>query len=193
MDRAYVAEIFKGVVLSEEEITLISNHLSEVHFEKGALIVREGAFVSNKYFIREGCLRSFVMDGKGKEHTLQFAIKEWWISDYAAYFKGEKAAMNIECIQDSLLVKMTKRDRDFLFREVPQLETFFRVKFENTISSFQKRTLAALSYSAKEKYLHFIHTYPEIEQNVKNYHIASYLGITKESLSRVRKEIARKS
>ena len=193
MDEVLISEIFKEVNLSEKEITMISNHLTLVNCKKGELIVRQEELVSNKYYIHSGCLRSFFIDEQGKEHTLQFAIKEWWISDYAAYFQGKKAISNIECIQDSLLIKMTKKNRDYLFKEIPLLETFFRVKFENTIASFQKRTLAILSYNAKEKYLQFINTYSEIEQNVKNYHIASYLGITKESLSRVRKEIAKGS
>ncbi|WP_108803752.1 Crp/Fnr family transcriptional regulator [Aquimarina sp. Aq107] len=191
MDEILISEVFQEVDLSKKDISMIDNNLTLVNYKKGDLILRQEEFVSNKYYIHSGCLRSFYIDEQGKEHTLQFAIKGWWISDYNAYFKGEKAISNIECIQDSVLIKMSKQNRDYLFKEIPKLETFFRIKFENTIASFQKRTLAVLSYNAKEKYLQFVNTYSEIEQNVKNYHIASYLGITKESLSRVRKEIAK--
>ena len=100
--------------------------------------------------------------------------------------------MNIEVIQDATLYKISKNNMESLFKEIPQLETFFRKKMEKAFSSFQKRILANLSQSAKEKYVSFINTYPNIEQSVKNYHIASYLGITTESLSRIRKELAQK-
>ncbi len=191
MEKSLIHNIFKEVDLSEEKILLLANHLTKVNCKKGELLIKQGESVSNKYFIYSGCLRSFFIDEQGKEHTLQFAIKEWWISDYPGYFQGRKAIMNIECIQDSILIKLTKNGRDILFNNFPELETFFRLKFENTIASFQKRTIASLSYSAKEKYIQFVNTYAEIEQNVRNYHIASYLGITKESLSRIRKEIAK--
>ncbi|WP_282079420.1 Crp/Fnr family transcriptional regulator [Aquimarina algiphila] len=191
MEKSSIHNIFKEIDLSDEKIEVLANHLTKVNCKKGELLVRQGESVSNKYFIYSGCLRSFFIDEQGKEHTLQFAIKDWWISDYPGYFQGRKAIMNIECIQDSVLIKMTKNNRDVLFNHVPQLESFFRLKFENTIASFQKRTIASLSYSAKEKYIQFVNTYAEIEQNVRNYHIASYLGITKESLSRIRKEIAK--
>ena len=184
-------EVFSEIDLSENESAEIANYLTQVNSKKGELLIRQGNLVTNKYFISSGCLRSFFIDKHGKDHTLQFAIKGWWISDYPGYFQGNRALMNLECIQDSVLIGITKTNRDALFTKFPKIETFFRQKFENTIASFQKRTIASLSYNSIEKYTHFMATYAEIEQHVKNYHIASYLGITKESLSRVRKEIAK--
>jgi len=99
--------------------------------------------------------------------------------------------MTIECIQDANLYEISKKDIDILFLKVPKLETFFRKKMEKAFSSFQKRILSSLSQSAKERYVTFIRTYPNIEKTVKNYHIASYLGITTESLSRIRKELTK--
>ncbi|WP_350285000.1 Crp/Fnr family transcriptional regulator [uncultured Croceitalea sp.] len=192
MDKSLAYAIFREADLSEQEVNEVSNHLTKVNCKKGELVIQQGELVSCKYYIHSGCLRSFFIDEQGKEHTLQFAIKGWWISDYPGYFQSKPAIMNIECIQDSILIKMTKTSRDHLFSNFPKLESFFRLKFENTIASFQKRTIASLSYTAKEKYIQFVNTYAEIEQNVKNYHIASYLGITKESLSRIRRDIAQK-
>ena len=100
--------------------------------------------------------------------------------------------MYIETIQDATLYKISRKNMEGLFLEIPQLETFFRKKMEKAFTSFQKRILSSLAQSAKERYLTFISTYPNIEQSVKNYHIASYLGITTESLSRIRKELAQK-
>ena len=99
--------------------------------------------------------------------------------------------MNIECIQNAELFQISKDSMESLFLEIPQLETFFRKKMERAFASFQKRILASLAQPARERYLSFVTTYPNIEQSVKNYHIASYLGITTESLSRIRKENAK--
>ncbi|CAM1357483.1 Crp/Fnr family transcriptional regulator [Tenacibaculum halocynthiae] len=127
-----------------------------------------------------------------KEHTIQFAIEDWWISDYTAFFTTSKAIMTIDCIQDAVVYKISKESMESLYTVIPKLETFFRRKMEGAFSSFQKRILGALSQTAKERYITFIEAYPNIEISVKNYHIASYLGITTESLSRIRKEIAEK-
>ncbi|MEO1653489.1 MAG: Crp/Fnr family transcriptional regulator, partial [Bacteroidota bacterium] len=117
------------------------------------------------------------------------AIKDWWISDYTAFFSADQATMNIECIQDTTLYKLSRKNMEQLYLDIPAFETFFRKKLEKRMVAFHKRTLENLALSAKERYLSFIQTYPRIEQNVKNYHIASYLGITTESLSRIRKEM----
>ena len=122
---------------------------------------------------------------------MQFAIEDWWISDYTAFFSSTNAIMNIECIQNAELFQISKESMESLFLEIPQLETFFRKKMERAFASFQKRILASLAQPARERYLSFVTTYPNIEQSVKNYHIASYLGITTESLSRIRKENAK--
>jgi CRP-like cAMP-binding protein len=142
--------------------------------------------------VSDGCLRTFYIDRDAKEHTLQFAIKDWWISDYTSYFANTKSILSIECIQDATIYKISKKNIESLYIEIPKLETFFRKKLEGAFASFQKRILSSLSQSAKERYASFTQTYPNIEQQVKNYHIASYLGITTESLSRIRKEIAQK-
>lgn len=100
-------------------------------------------------------MRTYFVDDSGKEHTLQFAIHDWWISDYTAFFSEGKAILNIEILQDSVLHRVSKSDMDCLFSEVAGLETFFRKKMEKSFASFQKRILANLSQSATERYLDF--------------------------------------
>ncbi|WP_338063559.1 Crp/Fnr family transcriptional regulator [Zunongwangia pacifica] len=160
--------------------------------KKGENLLEANETVLHQYYVTQGCLRTYFIDQSGKEHTLQFAINDWWISDYTAFFSKSQAIMNIECIQDASLYKISKKGMEELFLKIPQLETFFRKKMERAFASFQKRILSGLSQSAKERYLSFIKTYPNIEQSVKNYHIASYLGITTESLSRIRRDNAKK-
>ena len=184
-----IQEIFKNVHLSQEDLDLLASKLERIELKKGLSLLKEGDQVNDQYYVVSGCLRTFFIDDSGKEHTVQFAIHDWWISDYTAFFADGIAILNIETIQDSLLFRMSKIDMDLLLEQIPALETFFRKKMEGAFAGFQKRILANLSQSASERYSHFIESYPNIEQQVKNYHIASYLGITTESLSRIRKEL----
>lgn len=190
IENSIILEIFKGISFSKKEMNLIESKLKKLKFKKGTTILKADDKVNNQYYVYNGCLRTYFIDKSGKEHTLQFAINDWWISDYTAFFTASKAIMYIETIQDATLYEISKKSMEELFIEIPQLETFFRKKMERAFASFQKRILASLAQSAKERYVSFISTYPNIEQAVKNYHIASYLGITTESLSRIRKEIS---
>lgn len=183
-------EIFKDVSLTSEESNLIAGKFEQINLKKGDILLRPNDVVYNQYYVGDGCLRTYFIDSSSKEHTLQFAIKDWWTSDFSAFFTTTKAVMTIECIQDATVYKISRKNIENLYVEIPQLETFFRKKMEKAFAAFQKRILSSLSQSAKERYTSFINTYPNIGQNVKNYHIASYLGITTESLSRIRKEIA---
>jgi len=191
IENSIISEIFKDISFSQEEANIIESKLEKLNLKKGTTLLKADETVVNQYYVYNGCLRTYFIDKSGKEHTLQFAIKDWWISDYTAFFTTTKAIMNVESIQDATLYKISKKNMEDLFNEIPQLETFFRKKMERAFASFQKRILSSLAQSAKEKYVSFISTYPNIEQSVKNYHIASYLGITTESLSRIRKELAR--
>ncbi len=182
--------IFKEFTFSEKESQLLGRSFEKIHLPKHSLLLKAGQQVQEQYFVASGCIRTYYIDSSGKEHTVQFAITDWWISDYTAFFNSGIAVMNIECLQDAILFKMSKIDMETMFEAMPRIESFFRKKMERAFATFQKRIISNLALSAKERYINFITSYPNIEQNVKNYHIASYLGITTQSLSRIRKELA---
>jgi len=192
-DNSVIKEIFKGLNFSEENIKIIKSVFQEVIVKKGTILLRADEFVDAQYYILDGCLRTYHIDVHGKEHTVQFGIKDWWISDYTAFFTSEKSIMTIEVLQDATLYRITENDKESLYSKIPKIDRFFRVKLERAFAAFQKRILANLSQTATERYLNFMKTYPNIEKNIKNYHIASYLGITTESLSRIRKELSSNS
>jgi CRP-like cAMP-binding protein len=192
IENSIVSEIFKNVPLTIKESKQIENNLEKINLKKGDALLKANETVINQYYVYDGCLKTYFIDKAGKEHTLQFAINDWWISDYTAFFSTSKSILYIEVIQDATLYKISKESMEHLYSEIPQLETFFRKKMEKAFASFQKRILANLAQTAKERYVSFINTYPVIEKNIKNYHIASYLGITTESLSRIRKENVKK-
>jgi len=190
--QSILLEIFKDIPFTEAETMLMSSKLEKVSLKKGEFLLQAGEAVHDIHYIHQGCLRTYFKDFAGKEHTLQFAIKDWFISDYIALYgkTATKSVSYIECIKDATLYKVSKKDYDNLCKEIPKVAHFHIGKLEGAFAAFQRRILESLTLSATERYLNFIAAYPNIEQNVKNYHIASYLGITTESLSRIRKEMA---
>ncbi|WP_343632905.1 Crp/Fnr family transcriptional regulator [Fluviicola sp.] len=185
-----VSTIFQGTGLSTGEMALIETVFEEIRVKKGDVILHAGQLVPSQYYVFNGCLRTYYLTEGGKDITIQFAISDWWISDYTVFFTGGKALLNIECVQDAVIYKISKDSMEALYPQIPQIESFFRIKMERFFASFQKRILSNLAMSAKEKYKTFLKTYPNIEASIKNYHLASYLGITPESLSRLRAELA---
>ncbi|MCP4442808.1 MAG: Crp/Fnr family transcriptional regulator [Aureispira sp.] len=184
--------MFKDITFTEDELHLICNNLKKITLKRREFLLREEEEVNSIHYIHRGCLRTYFIDTSGKEHTLQFAIQGWWISDYIALYAKEKtkSVSYIECIKEATLLKISKKDFDNLCEDIPKISHFYIKNLESAFAAFQKRILENLTMSAKERYLNFVNSYPNIEQNVKNYHIASFLGITTESLSRIRKEIA---
>lgn len=180
--------ISKRISLSIEAEKYIESISRKIDFKKNDLLIHQGQKVSSTYFVIKGCLRSYSSDKNGKEHNLQFAIKNWWISDFISLFKGELASLNVECITDSTLIKIKFADLEELHRRFPEFESFHRKNLENHVANLQKRLLNQLQLTAEERYSIFIEEYPDIEKYALNYHIASYLGITQQSLSRIRSE-----
>lgn len=191
MENSILLKVFKENTFSQEELRTIGPLLKKFDLKKGDVLLNKGETVLYTHYVYSGCLRTyFIDDDSGKEHTLQFAIQDWWISDYTAFFTGGNSLTYIECIQDATIYKLSRKNMEQLYIDIPKFESFFRKKLERRFMALQKRILSNLAQTAKERYLSFINSYPSIERNVKNYHIASYLGITTESLSRIRKEIS---
>jgi len=159
-------------------------------FSKGDILISEGQKVDKIYFVKEGCLRSYCIDNSGKEHTLQFAIKDWWISDYIANYQNEPATLTLECLKEAKVIEFQAKELSEILNVFPEYEPFKRELLERHVVSLHTRILNQLKMTAAERYDLFLAQYPDIEQYTRNYHIASYLGITPESLSRVRLEKA---
>ena len=189
METYDVRSIFKALNLTENQANIVGEKLKKQTVSKGQTILNAGQSTLYKYYVYSGCLRTYFLDDEGKEHTIQFAVKDWWISDYTAFYSGKKSILHIECIQNAEIYKLSKENLEKLYLEVPLVERYFRIKMESFFASFQRRIISELAMSGTEKYLAFLKTYPQIEKNIKNYHLASYLGITTESLSRIRNDV----
>ena len=167
--------------------------ISEIKkFDKNTVLIEQHKTVNKMYFVVDGCLRSFSYDKKGKEHTLQFAIKDWWISDFIALYNKEFARLTIECITDSQIIESKSTDLENIYNQFPEFETFQRKNLERHVVSLHQRIINQLELSAPERYDLFLKQYPDIELYTPNYHLASYLGITQQSLSRIRSEKVKK-
>ena len=187
-----INKIKKSISLSSEAEKYIYSIAKEKSVSKGEILIREGQTVNKTFFVSQGSLRSFCIDKEGKEHTLQFAIKDWWISDFIAIYNHEPASLTVESITDSTVIEFNAQKLDEIFLHFPEFEPFQRKNLERHVVSLHKRILNQLQLTALERYNLFLGQYPDIERYITNYHIASYLGITQQSLSRVRAEIAKK-
>lgn len=187
-----IAKIKSSITLSpgaEEYLYSISKAKT---LAKGSILIRQGQAVNKTFFVLDGCLRSYCIDKKGKEHTLQFAIKDWWISDFIAIYNNEVATLTVECITNSSIIEFNFKELNNIYSIYPEFEPFQRKNLERHAVSLQKRILNQLQLSASERYDLFLEQYSDIERYTPNYHIASYLGITQQSLSRIRIENAKK-
>ena len=187
-----INKIKNSISLSSQAEEYIYSISKEKTVSKGEILIREGQTVNKTFFVIQGSLRSFCVDKEGKEHTLQFAIKDWWISDFMAIYNNEPASLTVECITDSTLIEFNAQKLNDIYIQFPEFEPFQRKNLERHVVSLHKRILNQLQLTALERYSLFLEQYPNIEQHVPNYHIASYLGITQQSLSRIRVQKAKK-
>jgi CRP-like cAMP-binding protein len=181
-----INKIKSSITLSSKAEEYVVSIAKEKSISKGHILIREGQVVKNTYFVKDGCLRAYCIDKNGKEHTLQFAIKNWWISDFIAIYNNELSTLTIESITDSKIIEFNAKKLDEIYSIFPEFEAFQRKNLERHVVSLHKRILNQLQLTAPERYDLFLNQYPDIEQYTPNYHIASYLGITQQSLSRIR-------
>lgn len=186
--RELITKIKSIIRLSKKAEEYLFSISTEKSLPKGEILVRQGQAVKKTYFVTDGWIRSYFIDKNGKEHTLQFAIKDWWISDFIAIYNKEIATLTVECITDSTIIEFSSRELDGIYSLFPEFEAFQRKNLERHVVSLHKRILNQLQLTAQERYDLFLKQYPDIEQYTPNYHIASYLGITQQSLSRIRAE-----
>src|SRR5690606_7524992 len=130
-----------------------------------------------------GLLRSFTIDDKGNEHILQFSLEGWWAADLYSFLTATPSPYHIEALEESELLLITKPSWDELLEKVPAFERYFRILIQNNLIATQRRLMVTFSETAEEKYLRLLKDFPDIIQRVPQHMIASYLGITRETLS----------
>ena len=179
-------QIEKIIQLTDPEFDYVLGHFAAKKFKKNQFVVQEGQVVENDFFILSGCLKSYSTDANGKEHIIQFGMQDWWITDYQAYYNQTRATVNIDCIEESELLCLSYTNREKLCAEMHKMEHFFRKKTNKRNVALQRRILSLLSSNAKERYDKLLEEYPQLFQKVPKQLIASYIGVTRETLSRFR-------
>jgi len=178
------------IKVSDEDFEVIRKKLIPKKVRKRQFLLNAGDVCEYMIFVERGLLRSFSDDKDGSEHTMQFAPEGWWISDMASLFSREPSKFNIEALEEGELLLMSKQVMDELMDRVPQLPRYFLNLMENHIIALQRRINVVQSMSAEETYLKLMEIKPDLINRASLQHIASYLGITPETLSRVRKQVS---
>lgn len=174
--------------LNEEEKAFVRKNFFEKRVRRRQFILQEGDVCRLNTFVAEGCFRMYLVDEKGREHNLQFAVENWWIGDIGSFHSEKPSKLYIEAMENSIILQIRKEDQLRLFVEHPKFNRIFRVFTENALVSFQNRVLQNISSTAEERYLDFIARYPHLFNRISNVQIASYLGVTPEFLSTIRKK-----
>ena len=180
------------VSLTEDERQLIKSFFSPKRLRKKQYLLQEGDVCKYMAFVEKGLLRSYNVDDKGYEHMIQFAWEGWWIADTYSFLSGDASSYNIDAIEDSELLMLTLAHFEEMTVSIPKMERYFRILFQNNIISKERRLINSITYSAEEKYVNLAETNPEIIQRIPQNLIASYLRITPETLSRIRKNLLHK-
>jgi len=158
----------------------------------GDFLQRAGDVAKHAAFVAAGCLRSYVIDAKGKEHIVQFAPETWWLADGNSLMSGSPTQYFVDAIEDSELLLLDGPSHQRLLNEVPGYAAGFQAGIQRHAAAKDQRIANALSSSAEERYQEFLRTYPSIAQRVPQFMLASYLGVSPETLSRIRKSRSRK-
>lgn len=179
--------ISRHVSLTPSEVELFKSRLKHRKLRKRYLLVQAGEVARAEHFVIKGCFRAFATDRDGNDHVIMFAIEDWWVSDFESLTTGRPATLSIEALEDSEVIYIEKPDLDSLMEEIPVLNKFFRIILQNAFIAQQQRILSTISNTAEERYAMFIGKYAQFEQRIPQHHIASYLGTTPETLSRIRR------
>ncbi|AFU67118.1 transcriptional regulator, Crp/Fnr family [Psychroflexus torquis ATCC 700755] len=187
MYKQLLKHLSKDIELTPEEEQEFLSILEHHTFFKKSLLIQPGQKVAKEYYVLKGCLIAYYLDKAGQKHIIQFAIEDWWISDFEAFFNAYPAQLFVECIENSEVLSLDISVLEDLYFRIPKFERFFRLKITKAFVALRNRILSSLQKDSKTRYLEFCEQYPNLQGRVANYHIANYLGITPESLSRLRK------
>jgi CRP-like cAMP-binding protein len=178
------------IQLTQEEKQLCKSFFIPKKLRKKQYLLQEGDVCKYIAFVEKGILRSYTINDKGGEHIMQFAFEGWWISDQVSFITGEPSIDNIDALEDCELLLLTKKSEQEMMEKIPKLEKYFRILLQNNLINLKRRLVGSLSKSAEERYHELTSSCPTIPQRVPQHMMASFLGITPETLSRIRRQIA---
>lgn len=174
--------------VTDEELEYILSHFKRKTLRKHQYVVQAGESVNDDHWVIKGCLKAYYIH-EGKDHIVQFAVEDWWITDYDAYFNQTKAKFNVNCMENCEVLSLSLINREKLCSELHKFEHFFRKKSNAGYVALQKRILSLLSSTPLERYEEFIRMYPDLINRIPKKYIAAYLGVSRETLSRLYSDV----
>ena len=187
-----INNISKYIDLTKEEKNHFTSLLTFRKIKRNQFLLQRGEVARYDCFVKKGCLRSAYIDKNGEEYILQFAIEDWWITDFESFINETPAKLEIMALEDTELLQIDKQSLDELFNNYLKFEHFYRLMNERHFISIYQHLISFFSESAEDRYLNFVQEYPQFLNRIPQYEIASYLGITPEYLSKIRRKQAEK-
>lgn len=184
-----VANVSKKISLTKEETELFISLVEAKNLVAGEILLREGQVCRCQTFVTKGCLKTFYQDENGFDHIVDFSIEEWWADDLYSLFTQTASRVTIKAIEDTEVLQINKHNLELLFEQIPKFERFFRLLFQNAYISQRDQINSILSASAEERYIDFLKKKPYAEKRFSQKDIASYLGITPQFLSALKKKL----
>ncbi|HEY8960240.1 Crp/Fnr family transcriptional regulator [Chitinophaga sp.] len=171
--------------LNDEELAYVKTFFTLKRVRKNQYLLHEGDEVKYEYLVVKGIYKVFYVDAQGKEYIVQLAQENWWMTDYQAYFKQKQATMYVQCMEEGEVLCLTLHGREKLSADLHKMEHFFRVKLTNGYVALQQRVTLLLSSTPQQRYEEFAKLYPSLLQRISKKFIAEYLGVSRETLSRL--------
>jgi len=181
--------ISRYIDLSQEEFSQFAEPFQLKHYKKKEIVLKEGEYCYFEGFVLNGCFKIYYLNENGFEQTLYFAVQGWWITDLDSLINHVPTILNIEAVEDSEALMISKKDKAILYETMPQIEKLFRIMNQQSSVALQRRILSLTGKTADKRYVEFLEKYPGLEQRLTQQQVASYLGITHEFLSKIRKKL----
>lgn len=192
MNELLKQNIKRHLNLSEDELKMFNTYFKSKVISKKDYLLKEGETCKYEAFVIKGCFRVFSIDKNGNENVLYFAIKDWWLSDIDSFTNQIPSQLFIQAIEDSEILLISRSDKVKAYQKIPKIERLFRIMTQKFLVSNQRRILQKQSLTSEERYQYFLANYPQIAQKITNIQLASYLGISHEFVSKIRRKIAQK-
>ncbi|OJJ18060.1 Crp/Fnr family transcriptional regulator [marine bacterium AO1-C] len=176
----------KFIAFNDEERAFYESLMQVKKLRKKQTIVQPGYVCKHRTYVLEGTMRSFLYDNNAHEHTIALAVEDWWISDFNSYIYQIPSTLFVEAMEKTTVIQMDFESEQLLLERYPKFEKFFRILYQRSVASLQRRMLSNLSKTAEERYEEFMERYPHIANRIPQYVLASYLGFSNEYLSRIR-------
>jgi len=182
--------VSRYIQLDKNEAELFISVLQQKTIPRKGFLLRQGEICKTESFIISGCVRTYSIDENGIEHIVMFGVEDWWVGDLYSFLTQSPASYFIDALEDTELLQISKPQLDELYEKIPKFERFFRILFQNAFIAQQNRINQNLAFTAEQRYLEFIHKYPQLELRIPQKQIAAWLGITPVFLSMLRKKFA---